>query len=306
MRRAYETYLREQRGLADSTVKHCLRFHDLFLSHMFGDGLGDLERIGPDDVVAFVLDRRRPGAAPRDKTVPSHLRNLFLFLFWSGRTSRDLSRAVPRARQPKPTAIPRYLSPQEVRRLIAAAREHPRNGRRNHAMLLAVARLGLRAPEVAAITLDDIDWRRGELLVRGKGRLHDRMPLPPDVGEAIVDYVRHERRGPERTLFVSSRPPFRRFGDGQIVQFVLKAAFDATGLRPPQSHIGAHILRHSLATDMLRKGASLEEIGDVLRHRSPMTTTIYAQHDADALRGLAQAWPAAAPEAAGETEGVAR
>jgi integrase/recombinase XerD len=291
LRREYEAYLREQRGLADSTIYHCMRYYDLFLTSMFGSALGDLEKISPDDVVSFILARRMPDVAPREKTIPSHLRNLFVFLFSSGRTKRNLGRSIPASRQPKPTGVPRYLPPEDIQRLVEAARVSPTNGRRNYAMLLLLSRLGLRAPEVVAIQLDDIDWRRGEILIRGKRQLHDRMPLPDDVGKAIVDYIQNDRRGTSRTLFVASRAPYSRFKDGQIVRWILQDAYDATGINPPQSYIGSHILRHSLATDLLRKGASLEEIGDVLRHRSPMTTTIYAQHDTEALRGLAHPWP---------------
>jgi integrase/recombinase XerD len=291
LKREYDTYLRIQRGLSADTIYHCLRFFDRFLTSKFGDGLGDLDAISPNDVTGFILEMRKAKNAPRDKTVPSHLRNLFKFLFWSNRTQRDLSRSIPRTRQPKPTSIPRYLEPAQVNRLIEVVRGHKKTGRRNHAMLMLIARLGLRAPEVTAIELEDIDWRSGEILIRGKGKLHDRMPLPAEVGEAIVDYIQNERRGPERALFVSVKPPFKRFKSTEILRWILKNAYDATGISPPQSYIGTHILRHSLATDMLRKGASFADIGDVLRHRSPLTTTIYAQHDVDALRSISRSWP---------------
>ena len=158
-------------------------------------------------------------------------------------------------------------------------------------MLMVLARLGLRAPEAIAIQLDDIDWRNGTILIRGKGKRHDRMPLPDDIGKAIVDYIKNGRRGRSRTLFVSSAPPHKPFVDAQILNTALKQAFEETGLKPPQKYVGSHLLRHSLATDMLRKGASLDEIGDVLRHRSRMSTTIYARHDVDGLRSIAPAWP---------------
>jgi integrase len=158
-------------------------------------------------------------------------------------------------------------------------------------MLLLMARLGLRAPEVVAIQLDDIDWRAGEILIRGKGKLHDRMPLPTEVGEALVDYIRNSRASASRALFVSERGPHVPFKDGRIVNTVLQQAFEQTGLKPPQKWVGSHLLRHSLATHMLRKGASLGEIGDVLRHRSRMSTMIYAKYDIDALRSIAQPWP---------------
>jgi site-specific recombinase XerD len=132
-----------------------------------------------------------------------------------------------------------------------------------------MARLGLRAPEVIAIQLDDIDWRAGELLVRGKGQRHDRLPIPPDVGEAIIRYLQEERTSTTtRTLFVTHRAPNRPFKNSQVINAILKEAFSATGVKPPTPYVGTHVLRHCLATNMVRAGASLEEIGDLLRHRS--------------------------------------
>ena len=293
LKREYEAYLRVQRGLSEDTIDHCLRFYDRFLNAKFGTGLGDLNSVKPDDITGFILRMREAQYAPRDKTGPSHLRNLFQFLFWSGKTERNLSNAVPKSRQPKPTGIPRYLEPGQVNRLIEVVRGQKKTGRRNYAMLMLVARLGLRPPEVTAIELDDIDWRGGKILIRGKWQLHDQMPMSAEIGEAIVDYIKNERRGPDRALFVSVKPPFKRFKDAQILRWILRDAYDATGISPPQAYIGTHILRHSLATDMLRKGASLAEIGDVLRHRSAKNTTIYAQHDVDALRSISRPWPTA-------------
>jgi site-specific recombinase XerD len=173
-----------------------------------------------------------------------------------------------------------------------ATRDNPKHGLRDHAMLLLMARLGLRAPEVIAIQLDDIDWRAGELLVRGKGQRHDRLPIPSDVGEAVASYVRQERISPSRTLFVSSRAPNGPFKDGQVINDILKDAFAETGVTPPGPYVGSHVLRHSLATNMVRNGASLAEIGDMLRHRTRASTMIYAKLDIDGLRSIAKPWPA--------------
>ena len=286
----YESYLCDQRGLTDATIYHCVSFLKRFMAFRFGDTLSNLDDITPHDVVDF-LRKLRGGTAPRDKTGPSHLRNLFRFLFWSGKTKRDLAASIPRVRQPAMSTLPRYLKPDEVDKLLDATWAATPVGRRNYAMLMVLARLGLRAPEAIAIQLDDIDWRAGTILIRVKGKRHDRMPLPDDVGKAIVDYIKNGRRGPSRTLFVSHTPPFRPFVDAQILNTALKQAFKETGLKSPQKYVGSHLLRHSLATDMLRKGASLDEIGDVLRHRSRMSTTIYARHDVDGLRSIARAWP---------------
>lgn len=289
LREEYDAYLRKQRGLSEATIYHCMNFLDRFMTFRFSGKLGDLNAITPDNIVTFL--RQLKSGSKRYKALPSHLRNLFKFLFWSGKTRHNLTNAIPRVAQPKSIDLPRYLNPEEVRRLIESVRTDDVIGRRNYAMMLLLARLGLRAPEVIAIQLDDIDWQSGELLIRGKGKLHDRMPLPADVGEAIVDYIRNGRAGTSRTLFVCSRAPHRPFKDAQILNSVLEEAFEKTGLKPPQKYVGSHLLRHSLATDMLRKGASLDEIGDVLRHRSRMTTTIYAKHDINALRSIARSWP---------------
>ena len=286
----YEHYLRDQRGLTDATIYHCVRYLERFMTFRFGEKLGDFDKITPRDVVEFIR-KLRSGTAPRDKTAPSHLRNLFRFLFWSGKMKRDLAASIPRARQPAKSILPRYLSPQEINKLLDVTWAPTPIGRRNYAMLMVLARLGLRAPEVIAIQLGDIDWRDGTILIRGKGNRQDRMPLPDDVGKAIVDYIKHGRRGASRTLFVSLTPPHKPFMDAQVLNTILKQAFAETGLKAPQKHVGSHLLRHSLATDMLRKGASLDEIGDVLRHRSRMSTTIYARHDINALRSIALAWP---------------
>lgn len=291
LREEYDAYLRQQRALSETTIYQCMRFLERFLTFRFGETLGDLNTITPDDIVAF-LCRLKAGSRPyRDKTPPTHLRNLFKFLFWSGKTKRNLANSIPRVVHPQPVNLPRYLGQDEVRRLVEAVRTDDLIGRRNYAMLLLMARLGLRAPEVIAIQLDDLDWRAGEILIRGKGKLHDRMPLPADVGEAIVDYIKNGRPGDSRALFVSTKIPYRPFADAQILNTVLRSAFEMTGLRPPQKYVGSHLLRHSLATDMLRNGASLDEIGDVLRYRSRMTTTIYAKHDIEALRSIARSWP---------------
>jgi len=290
LRAEYEDYLRKQRGLAESTIYHCTRFMERFLAFRFGAKLGDLNAITPDDIVAFICQLKAGSHPRRQKALPSHLRSLFKFLFWSGKTRRDLAQSLPHVATASDN-LPRYLKSEEIQRLIESARTGDAIGRRNYAMLLLMARLGLRAPEVIAIQLEDIDWRAGEILIRGKGKLHDRMPLPADVGEAIVDYLRNGRAGSSRTLFVSAKTPHPPFKNAAILNTLLCDAYERTGLKPPQKYVGSHLLRHSLATDMLRKGASLDEIGDVLRHRSRTTTTIYAKHDINALRSVARPWP---------------
>lgn len=190
--------------------------------------------------------------------------------------------------------LPRHLSPDGVEAVLASVRDNHRHGARDYAMLLLMARLGLRAAEVIAIQFDDIDWRAGELLVRGKGKLHDRLPIIVEVGDALSRYLREER-GPAtcRTVFVTHRAPHRPFKDGQIVNAILKDALKATGQKPVTPYVGSHLLRHSLATQLVNTGASLDEVADVLRHRARSSTMIYARLDIDGLRSIAQPWPVA-------------
>lgn len=290
----FETYLLQQRGLSPRTIYHVLRFADRFLDHRFGDNMLDLPAMNIRDVVAFMehlLARKHPF---RDKTPATHLRSFFQYLFAQGLTTTNLSLSVPRTHKPWGARLPRHLSPDEVEAVLASVRVNPRRGARDYAMLMLMARLGLRAPEVIAMQLDDVAWRAGELLVRGKGQRHDRLPIPPDVGEAIIGYLQQERTSTTtRTLFVTHRAPNRPFKDSQVINDILKEAFAATGVKPPTPYVGSHVLRHSLATNMVRSGASLEEIGDLLRHRSRATTMIYAKLDTDGLRSIAQSWPVA-------------
>jgi hypothetical protein len=185
LRAEYKHYLHVQRGLSESTVEHCLNFFDRFMAFRFGSALGDLNAITPDDIFSFFRSLTNRQARPfRGKSVPSHLRNLFKFLFWSGKTRCNLASSIPRIAQPRAANLPRYLKPDEVQRLIDAAWSDSAIGRRDHAIMLLLARLGLRAAEVIAIQLEDIDWLAGKILIRGKGKLHDRMPLPDEVGRA--------------------------------------------------------------------------------------------------------------------------
>jgi site-specific recombinase XerD len=289
LRLEYEEYLRIQRGLSEQSIYHCWRFADRFLTFRFKGKALDWSKITALDLARFMQSL----TTRRDKTPPTHLRNFFQFLFKSGRIKTNLALSIPRIAPKYASNLPKYLTAEQVEQVIAAAREDTPIGRRDYAMVLLQARLGLRAREVITIKLDDIDWRTGELLVRGKGGLHDRLPLPQDTGEAIANYVRRDRKTNSRALFVTNRAPRAAFADAQILNEVLKKAFRKAGVKPPRRYVGSHILRHSLATNMVRRGASLAEIGDMLRHRARGTTMIYAKLDIDGLRSVAREWPVA-------------
>ena len=291
LRREYERYLHGQRGLSERTIYHSWRIADRFLQFRFCDEMGDLAAITANDIVSFLQKVRARKEPSRDKTFSPHLRNFFRYLFKAGRTTTNLSLGIPSVAQRYASRLPRHLTPEQIERLLEAVKAETTTGRRNHAMVLLIARLGLRAAEVVKIQIDDIDWRAGEILVRGKGKLHDRLPLPPDVGEALAAYIRLDRKTSSRALFVKKRPPHAAFKDGQVLNNILRRAFARIGMKPPAPYVGSHILRHSLATALVRNGASLEEIGDMLRHRSRASTMIYAKLDVEGLRSIAQPWP---------------
>lgn len=288
----FEFYLVKQRGLSPRSIPHSLGFARRFIDYRFGEAVMDLSSLRPADVISFM--EHVLTTARRDKTVATHVRIFLQYLFGCGATATNLALSIPRTAQRWAARLPRHLSPDGVEAVLACVRDNPRHGARDYAMLLLMARLGLRAAEVIAIQLDDIDWRTAELLVRGKGKLHDRMPINVEVGDALSRYLREER-GPTacRTLFVSHRAPHRPFKDGQIVNAILTDALKATGQKPAAPYVGSHLLRHSLATQLVNTGASLDEVGDVLRHRSRSSTMIYARLDIDGLRSIAQPWPAA-------------
>ena len=287
---AYGDWMRQQQGLGEGTIE--LRESALrrFMTFRFGTVPGDLDDIAADDVRGFLdLPSARKGHGPGVVTRASNLRNIFRFLYATGRTRLNLAFCVPGIPR-QASRLSRHLSPGEVRQLVDAVYDDNALGRRNRAMLLLMAQLGLRPKEVVAIRLDDINWAAGEIVVRGKGGHHDRMPLPADVGEAIVAYVCGGRAGNTRHLFVSVRAPHRPLTSATIKK-TFGQAFAKTGLEPPNGEIRCHLMRHSLAVALLSRGASLGEVGEVLRHRSLQTTTTYARYDFEALRSVARPWP---------------
>lgn len=288
----FENYLVKQRGLSPRSVPHTIGFARRFLDYRFGAAIIDLGSLRPADAIGFM--ERVLTSARRDKTVATHVRIFLQYLFGCGATATNLALSVPKAAKVWRARLPRHLSPEGIEAVLACVRDNSRHGARDYAMLLLMARLGLRAAEVIAIQLGDIDWRSGELTVRGKGKLHDRLPITVEVGDALSSYLREER-GPAtcRAMFVAHRAPHRAFKDGQIVNAILKDALKATGQKPVTPYVGSHLLRHSLATRLVNTGASLDEVGDVLRHRARSSTMIYARLDIDGLRSVALPWPVA-------------
>lgn len=288
----FSRYLVEQRGLLQATVNKQLGPIRLFLTERFDAGPFLLSEITVADVTGFVLRCCRAGPARRGEAIVIALRSFFRYLRLRGDLAIDLAAAVPRAAYWRLSGLPKALPAEQVQRLLESCDRGRPVGQRNYALLLLLARLGLRAGEIVALRLEDLNWQAAELTVRGKGRRQDRLPLVEDVGAALATYLRHGRpHCSTRRVFVRSRAPYRELGHASTVSTIVRRALQRAGLNPPSQ--GAHLLRHSLATEMLRQQASLGEIGQILRHRQASTTEIYAKVDLEALRTLAQPWPGA-------------
>lgn len=286
----YRSYLVQERGLAASTVTSYLHVAGLFLATRSPEGELGLERLNAAEVTGFVLVECTARTVGSAKYVVCGLRSLLRFLYVAGHVPSQLEAAVPKVASWRLAGLPAVFGRQEVSRLLASCDRRCTFGRRDFAVLTVLVRLGLRAGEAAALELADVDWRAGELVVRGKGRRQERLPLPVDVGDALVGWLRRGRPRCEcTTVFTRVRAPHRELTSGGV-SAIVRAACARAGL----VEVGAHRLRHSAATDMLRSGAGLAEVGQVLRHASVLTTSIYAKVDRDRLRSLALPWPGSA------------
>jgi integrase/recombinase XerD len=285
----YRAYLAIERGLTADTIEgYVLAVRPFLAGRVTGSEELELSGVVAADVIGFVVARCPTQSHGAAKMTVTALRSLLGFLHLRGVIGESLVGAVPSTASWRLSGLPRALEPEQVAALLGSCDRRSRGGCRDFAILTMLARLGVRAGEVAALALEDVDWRSGELVIVGKGRRSERLPLPVDVGEAIVEYLRAGRpsTAQDRCLFVRVRAPHHGLTTGGVTQVVVSAARRA-GL----GQIHAHRLRHSAATEMLRAGAGLEEIGQVLRHRELLTTAIYAKVDRDALRQLARPWP---------------
>jgi integrase/recombinase XerD len=286
----YRLYLLHERRLVEGTVQGYEEVARRFLDYCGQRGVSDVAAVTAVHISDFVLDEheRRPSGSAKHAVTP--LRSLLRFCQSRGLTTLDLAMAVPAAAHRRDASLPRSLTPREVARLLASCDRRTPRGRRDYAMLLLLSRLGLRAGELAALRLDDVDWRAGEIDIPGKGGRRERLPLPDDVGQALVGYLRRGRPATgDRSLFVRFCAPRTGLRSSGVTRMV-HAAGDRAGV----AVTGAHQLRHTAATQLLRSGAPLSEISQLLRHRRPATTAIYAKVDRAALRPLARQWPVGA------------
>ena len=267
-----------ERGLTSATVVNYRPVVYRFLVHQYGDGPLHLEDLKASDISTYVLDHAHSQSAKRAQLMATALRSFFRYLLRDAKIEVDLAACVPTVANWRLSSVPKYLSVEEVQSLLDACDRSTSTGRRDYAVLLLLVHLGLRAGEIVALEIDDIDWRAGEMMVRGKGLFHDRLPLLTEPGEALAAYLRTDRpRTLTRRVFVRRKAPPAGFAGPSTISTIVRRALERAGLHPPTK--GAHLLRHTLATGMLQRGASMAEIGEVLRHRSANTTEIYAKVD---------------------------
>lgn len=279
-------YLLDERALAALTACSYLKRARRFLDRCAPGG--DVASLTAGQVTGAVLAEGAAVSAVSAQYFVTALRSFLRFCYLEGLTGADLSAAALAVTGRRPSWLPRGMSHGDVQALLGTCDRYRAAGRRNYAIMLLLARLGLRAGEVAALRLEDIDWRAGELVVRGKGRRQDRLPLPADAGEAIAAYLRRGRpHTSRREVFMSVCAPVKHLGYMAISDIVRRACQRA-GIEP----VGAHRLRHALAVDLVAAGASLPEIGQVLRHQTVSATAVYARVDIGMLRTVAQPWPA--------------
>jgi site-specific recombinase XerD len=283
-------YLTVERALAAVTARAYLDMVRPFVQGRFSADCRalNLERLTAADIISFVVSRCPRQSRGAAKLTVTALRSFLRFLHLDGVIEESLVSAVPSVAGRRLVGLPKGLAPDQVRRLLASCDDTARRGCRNIAILTLLVRLGMRSGEVAKLRLDDVDWRAGEIIVRGKANSTERIPLPPDVGRAVALYLQRGRpvSAQGRTVFVRIKAPHRHLTSCGVSSVVADAAKRA-GL----GRIHAHRLRHTAAMQMLRAGASLSEIGQLLRHRRALTTAIYAKVDHDTLRTIARPWP---------------
>jgi site-specific recombinase XerD len=285
--RGFDVYLTRERGLVEGTVRFYVHIARLLVNERVSAGGAGMSDLSTHDVTTFTTRVCKGRGLSSCRQAVSALRSFLRFLQLEGLIDVALNHAVLSVAGWNPS-LPRAISSEHVIRLLTTCDRRRAIGRRDYAILLLLAHLGLRGGEVVAMELGDVDWRAGVVTVRGKGRRRDRLPLPAEVGEALAAYLRRGRpAGGSRKLFLRCVAPHTGLADTGALRSVLERACARAGL----PYLSPHRLRHTAATEMLHAGAALSEIGQVLRHRSAVTTSAYAKVNHDQLRGIARPWP---------------
>jgi len=290
---SFAQYLHQERGLTQVTIVNYLPTIRRFLAGRFHKRKILFEKLCTRDISKFVLRYAHTMSPGRAQTMINALRSFFRFLHQRGEIVIDLAAAVPTVARWQFSEIPKFLQPEQVKRILESCDRSTGTGKRNYAILLLLSRLGLRAGEIVHMELDDILWETGELIVRGKSSREEKLPLPHDVGQAIVTYLQDIRpHCSSRRLFIRMVAPLRGFSSSVNVCTIVRDSLARAGINTDFK--GAHLFRHTLATNMLHGGANFTEIGEILRHQDPIATEIYAKVDFTSLRTIAQPWPGGA------------
>lgn len=289
----YADFLRHEKGLAELSLKVYLPVAEDLL-HYLGEehGIRSVRRWDASLLRAFLFERVQARSSECVRLLATSLRSFLRFLHAQDEIPKDLTAAIPTVRRWAQPDIPKKLTPAEVKQVLEAPDPDTPTGRRDFAILLLLARLGLRSREILAIELGDLHWRTGEIVIRGKGNQQDRLPLPRDVGAAIASYLRRDRGArPTRRVFLRTIAPRVPLSGPASIGHIVRRAMTQAGVERPMQ-IAAHLFRHTLASSMLQHGANLRDSSEVLRHRTLVSTEIYAKIDLGALQEVARPWPA--------------
>jgi site-specific recombinase XerD len=286
----YGQFLTQERGLRQASLDNYLPVAGRFLSETFGKKTVNLHKLTTEAINEFIFRDASTFSPKRVQLTASALRSFLGFVYLRGQLATPLAASVPTVATGHLAELPQFLEPAQVQRLLQGCDRNDPCGRRDYAVLLLLARLGLRAGEEVHLCLEDINWSAGEVLIRGKSAREDRLPLLSDVGRALADYLQKGRPlCSSRRVFIRMKAPHVGFASSVAICDIVRRALLRAKLQPENK--GAHLLRRSLATQMLRGGASLTQIGQILRHQRTQTTEIYAKVNLPALRTVAQPWP---------------
>lgn len=288
----FEQFLLQVAGVKETTKHQYLGYVQTFLLERFNHvSEHELSKLTPIDIIQFIMNQKKHYRVPYLKAMTTALRCFFRFLAMKGLCDERLVDAVPAVAAWKLSHIPKYITKEQLEILLSSFNRKRADGLRGYAIAICLSRLGLRRSEVAHLSLDNIKWRSGVVRIcDGKDRQANELPLPKDVGEAIVAYLRSGRpKTTERRIFVRHRRPMGVALNGSAIGAIIRRGFKRTGLKVPSC--GPHILRHTVATHMIQQGVSIKEIADILRHKSIDTTVIYTKVDIPMLCEVALPWP---------------
>jgi integrase/recombinase XerD len=285
----YDQYLDHNRGLALGTRKFYCDYIRNFLYFQFKSNKAHIKHVHPKDVFSFILSYAKNKGAKQTVKMISSLRSFFRFLTQTHKLKKDLADSIPKVANWRQTYLPASLTADEMQKLLLSCDRTCVLGLRDYAVLMLLIYLGLRSCEVVNLTLDNVDWNNGEIIIQGKGSTIMRLPINCDLINALASYLQHRPNCSSRSFFIGVNKPLKGFQSHCAVNHIVRSALKRAGLTPAQK--GAHLLRHSFATQLLRQGATLQEIGAILRHKSIQTTAIYARVDFDKLRLIALPWP---------------